>query len=257
MLRTLLLLLFAVTLQAAVLRLYLKDGSYHLVREYKIEGNRLRYYSTERSDWEEIPLELADLVRTEAEQKEKLEARRREAAMDDAEEQAERQQRRLIESLPQTPGVYYFTPQGPQSVPQAEPKTVTNKRRAVLKAMTPIPILSGKATIEVDGLKAPVSFPDPRPELFIRLAAPERFGIARLRPTKTARIVQEWDVIPVTREIIEKTDLVDVFRQQLGEDLYKIWPQKPLEPGSYAVIEYTEGKGNLQLWPFDIVAPAR
>jgi len=48
-------------------RLYLKDGSYHLVREYKVSGDRVRYYSVERSAWEEIPLGLVDIEKTEKE----------------------------------------------------------------------------------------------------------------------------------------------------------------------------------------------
>ena len=46
---------------AASIRLYLKDGTYHLVREYQVREDRVRYYSLERGDWEEIPLELIDL----------------------------------------------------------------------------------------------------------------------------------------------------------------------------------------------------
>ena len=60
-----LLLLF--TAWAANLKLYLKDGSYHVVREYQVQSDRVHFYSVERSQWEDIPLDLVDLRRTEAE----------------------------------------------------------------------------------------------------------------------------------------------------------------------------------------------
>ena len=39
----------------ATFKLYLKDGDYHMVREYQVLDDRVRYFSTERGDWEEIP----------------------------------------------------------------------------------------------------------------------------------------------------------------------------------------------------------
>ncbi len=41
-------------------KLMLKDGSFQLVREYAVEGDRVRYYSLDRSQWEEIPSDLVD-----------------------------------------------------------------------------------------------------------------------------------------------------------------------------------------------------
>jgi hypothetical protein len=104
----------------------------------------------------------------------------------------------------------------------------------------------------VDGLQAPITLTSERPELYIRLAAEERFQMVRLTPTKLSRVVQKWNIIPVTKEIVEETDVVETFKQQLAEGLYKIWPTKPLTPGEYAVIEYTEGKGNTQVWDFSV-----
>ena len=242
--------LVTAVLQAATVNLYLKDGGHHTVREYNVAGDRVRFYSTERGEWEEIPLELVDLKRTETEIQSRAQQRREDAVAMDAEEKAEREQRREIERIPMESGVFIVKGEKVTVLKQAETKVVNNKRRSILKAMSPIPILSGKSTVEIDGLKAETVVKETRPEFYIRLAAEERFHIVRVTPLKASRLVQKWDIIPVTKEIVETTDTVEVFRKQIGDGLYKIWPIKPLTPGEYAVVEFTEGKGNLQVWDF-------
>ena len=74
------LLLWPARLAADSFRLYLSDGTYQQVREYKVEDERVRYYSTERSDWEEIPLRLVDLKKTAAERKQVDERVKKDAA---------------------------------------------------------------------------------------------------------------------------------------------------------------------------------
>ena len=93
------LLVAAVLALAANFRLYLKDGTYHVVREYQVNGDRVRFYSVERSEWEEIPLSLTDLKRTEAENEAHRESIRKEAAEIAAEDKFEREQREERERL--------------------------------------------------------------------------------------------------------------------------------------------------------------
>src|SRR5580704_11753405 len=100
------LLVFGITLTAANFKLYLKDGSFQLAREYKVDGDRVQYYSVERSDWEEIPADLVDLKRTNSEaaaHKETLDKQAQELA-DEAE--AARETRQEILKIPRDPGTY-------------------------------------------------------------------------------------------------------------------------------------------------------
>ena len=86
--RLLLLALFVSAVFAANVRLYLKDGDYQMVREYKVEGDRVRFFSTERNGWEEIPLELVDLKKTERDAAAKAAAAEEAAQAEKAEDDA-------------------------------------------------------------------------------------------------------------------------------------------------------------------------
>jgi hypothetical protein len=248
--------LAALALSAANFRLYLKDGTYHIVREYKTLEDRIRYYSIERSDWEEIPAELIDLKRTEGERAERAGAARADAEALAAEDRAERELRREIARVPSDPGVYLLEETRLTPLPLAETQLASSKKRSIFKAMSPIPVVAGKSTLEVDGVSSPNKVASATPEFYIRLSAEQRFGIVKMTPAKKSRIVQTWIIIPVTKELVEEQIPVEIFRRQAGEDLYKIWPRQPLERGEYAVVEYTEGKGNTRVWDFSWPGPA-
>jgi hypothetical protein len=251
MLRTCMILLFAAVLAfGANVRLYLVDGTYHIVREYQVNGDRVRFYSVERSEWEEIPLTMVDLKRTQGEQQEREQKIRKQAAEIAAEDKFEREQREERERIPQETGVFLIDGKELRVFRQAESKVVSKKRRSVLKVLSPIPIVSGKSTVELDGEHSANGTGNARPEFYIRLAREERFGIVKMTPKKGARVVQNWEIVPVTKEMVETQQDIEIFRKQVDEGLYKIWPMQPLEPGEYAVVEFTPGKGNIQTWDF-------
>lgn len=234
-------------------RLFLKDGTHHVVSEYKVLSDRVRFYSLERSDWEEIPLELVDLVKTKgavAARDAELAAEKKAEADEDA---AERAMRKEIRSVPAEAGVYYVLDGSPmRALKQAELKIVTDKKRQILKVITPIPVLAGKSHVEIDGLRSAFVVTEERPEFYFRLASEERYALVRCvaAPKGTGRVVEKWEIVPVVKEIMAVHEEVPIFRKQVGEGLYKVWPMEPLTAGEYAWIEFTEGKGNTQAWDF-------
>ena len=244
---------------AANFKLFFKDGSDQLVREYKIEGDRLSFYSVDRDDWEQVPLALVDLDKTKAEIKARADEVRADAAAQAAEDKAERDARKEIASIPTDPGVYLIEDQN-QGPPKLTPlkvgesKIVNNKRRTILKVITRVPLIPGKATLELDGEHASQGTANRSPEFYFRLSEDQRFGIVRLSEHKGNRVVEKMTIQPVTNLPLQEPDLVDTFRQQVGDELFKIWPQKPLDPGEYGVVQYTPGQTDMQVWDF-FIAP--
>jgi hypothetical protein len=250
----LLLLALSTLASAANLKLYFKDGSYQLVREYKVGSDRISFYSVDREDWEEVPAALVDLNKTQAEIKQRADDVRADADAQAAEDKAERDARKEVESVPTQEGVYLIEDQKLTPLKVGESKVVNDKRRSVLKAITPVPLVNGKATLELDGPHSSQGTGNRNPEFYIRLSQDERFGIVRMGEHKGNRVVEKLTIEPVVKETAQAPDLVEVFRRQVADGLFKIWPQKPLEPGEYAVVQYSDEKVDMQVWDF-FIAP--
>lgn len=250
--RTILLLfLTAVSLLGqAAFKLYLKDGGYQLVREYHVLDDRVRYYSTERSAWEEIPIALVDLNKTEAVRKQILDSDRAEQKLENDEEKLARAQQRQIAAVPQDAGTYYIDNGQTKTLVQADYKVITDKKRQVLKYLSPIPLVPGRASVVVKGVRSKFVVTEDRPQFFVRLARAESFGIVKLTPKKDVRVVENISIIPAVNQHVEQQDEIPTFQQDVGDQLYKVWPEKALEPGEYALVEYTQGEVQLMIWDF-------
>ena len=236
----------------ATLRLYLKDGTHHTIREYAVNGDRVRYFSTERGDWEELPLELVDLKKTESERIRIDESVKKAALEEEAEEKAEREFAQEIRRVPREPGVYLADEEQLKTMPQADVKLVSDKKRSLLKTITQIP-LNGKATIEVANERSAQVVKGRRPDFWVRLKDDVGLVIVKLEASKKgSRIVEKVSIVPVVKEMVEEREVVETFRRQFSQGLYKLWPIKDLAPGEYAVITFIEGKGDPQVWDFRV-----
>src|SRR5512143_1772445 len=233
-------------------RLYRQDGDYQLVREYQVLADRVRYFSTERGDWEEIPIELVDLERTRKDAAERQAAAEADAKEQDVEDKAIRAERKEAAQVPVEPGVYYVSGEKIQSLPMAEVVVNSSKGRTILKVLSPVPIVPGKSTVEIKGEAAAYRPAGSKPEFYLRLSDDERFGIIKLAKKKNVRLLETVSILPVTNEVIEDLKLVPTFKKQVSERTYKIWPEQPLEPGEYALVQYSEGALNWQVWDFGI-----
>jgi|SRR6185312_8340859 len=244
---------FVFTVSAANFKLYLKDGGYQVVREYKVDGGKVSYYSVERSEWEDIPAELVDLKRTEADSEARKETLAKQSQALADEETAAKEARREIQRIPQDPGVYRLENDKLRIFNAAESTVHNMKGRNVLRALSPIPVIPGKATIEIPGEHSANIVSESSPEFFMQLASLDSFAMIKLTPEKGIRVVEKITIESVTKEMTEERQLVQTFTKQLSENgLYKIWPQDPLPQGEYALIEYTESKANPQIWDFRI-----
>ena len=171
--------------QDAARRLILKDGSYQLVTKYEVKGDRVRYLSTERNEWEELPSSLVDWPATEKYEKDRSTSAVPEAAAIDKETDAEREaeRSRLPQvapglRLPEDSGVFLLdTFQGqPQLVElqQAEGDINRDTKGNILRGALN-PVASAKQTIELDGEHATVRAHAAVPSIYINVEdeAPE------------------------------------------------------------------------------------
>lgn len=161
-------------------RLILKDGSYQVVTKYEVKGDRVRYYSAEREDWEELPSSLVDWPATEQFEKDEAVMKASPEAVEldkEAERDREMEERQLPEvapglRLPEPSGVFLLeTFDGqPQllELRQSEGDVDQKAKGNIFRdAITP---LSGlKQVIELDGTHAATQSHVDVPSIYINI----------------------------------------------------------------------------------------
>jgi hypothetical protein len=267
-------------------RLYLTDGSYQSVSKYEVKGERVRYLSAERGEWEELPKSMVDWAATEKYAKDRAAGGAPpEAAALEKEIEAEHAEEEALSphvlpglQLPEEGGVFLLdTYEGnPELVPIEQRSGSVNKnmKRNVLRA-TVNPIASAHQIVEVPGKHAPMQSHVAVPALYINidrsedqpesetpamakpkepepLAPQDRFKIVRLETKGEKRIVGEIK-IAVYGKISQDAKFVPTTAQPMTGGWVKLTPTESIASGEYAVVEMVGKEGmNLYVWDFGV-----
>jgi len=265
--------------QRSFKRLILKDGSYQPVSKYEIKGKLVRYFSSERHEWEEVPYSLVDWAATEkyaTASASERQVRLKQSAEADAQERAEEEAKSPWVTpgirLPDSGGVFLLDRF--EGKPELNPlhqnganvnrNTGGNILRGVIN-----PIASTKQTIELSGLHARVQSHVADPSIYVALdsggdpsaaytpeTAKDHFRIVRCEEKKGKRIVGVIN-IAVYGKVSQNAAYIETKVEPILGNWVKVTPASPLPSGEYALVEVLRKQGiNTLVWDFGVNASA-
>lgn len=262
-------------------KLMLKDGSFQLVRSYEKNGDRVRYYSVERGQWEVIPAELVDWDATkkaEAAQDKTAAALLEKVHIQETAARAETPvdvDASLLVApgvfLPDGEGMFALEGKAVKRLGQVGAQDKTDKKTVLKQILSPIPIVPSKKNIEIPGERAKVRVTTATPEFYLREAAPGTDDDSSVWRTGRQG-VDGPDVVLVRVKIKGHKRLIEsvrsMFGQEISEDrndivtqrwevapeVYRFTLSSPLPPGEYAIAEILQDGLNLYVWDFGVDA---
>jgi len=268
-----------------VKRLILADGSYQAVTEWKVEGERVRYFSAERSEWEELPKVLVDWKATDEWNSAAVKSQAEELKQVTEEEMAAHREAELNTPrvaptlapelrLPAEGGVFVLEMragkpalQQLQGVNPKENRHETANR--LKKSLIPVPLIAQVQTIELQGASAkvrlhstsPATSPETssktRPEIFVDVEdqqgpiAGDSFRVVRLERRRELRVVATTKM-GLSGENVKQTFVLSRAERFSG-NWWKLVLLADLTPGEYAiVIADTGGYRSEVAWDFGV-----
>ena len=245
-------------------KLLLKDGGFQLVREYKVEGDRVRYYSVDSRQWEEIPAALVDWDATHKVAAEEAEADKARVAKVHALEEARKGETLDIDAsleaapnvfLPPGEGAYVFEGKAVVPLVPAETDVKNDKGRMLKRVLVPIPIVPSRRNISIPGTRAKLRITASQPEFYIRTADAHEPEM-QLIHTKTkgySRFIENIDTL--FKEETAKAETLPMQRWLIARGVYRFTLGEPLPPGEYALAEIVQLEGmSVYVWDFGVDA---
>ncbi len=247
-------------------KIILKDGTFQLAREYTVEGDRVRYWSVESSQWEEIPASLVDWDATH-----KSEA---EQAARDAELKAKIRASTVAQltkdidvdrSLEIKPGLFlpdaigFYALDRNNNIREMKQSTAEVKGstgREVEKILTGVPFISSKAAMDIPGERAAMRLTTAEPEFFMRPVdrREPRFRLLRAQIKSGQRLLDTIS-IQMTGEQKHKATDIEIQTWTPATGVFRYTLDERLEPGEYAFVEMTADGISGYVWDFGIDAP--
>ena len=244
-------------------KLMLKDGTFQLVREYHVEGDRVRYYSIDQMGWEEIPESLIDWDATRkveiGEGKRNLdliaEARKTEAARNaeplDVDASIEIAPKVF---LPGGAGLFEFDGKAIFPLAPAEPDIKFSTSQRVKQVLVPIPIVPTRHTVSLDGEHAKFRAHGSSLEFYMRTADGHEPNLELIRAKVHGgkRSLENLDQLFGQKQASGRI-VLPLLRWEIARGVYRYTIYASLEPGEYAVAETIESGGtNVYLWDFGV-----
>ena len=254
-------------------RLILKDGSYELIRQFEIQGDRVRYFSTERNEWEELPNALIDWDATAkfADQNvQQTSAKKQEAMGGASAHRGEDAQTPTVMpglKLPPPEGVFLLDSyRGRPELNRLIQKGADinkNTGRNILRGVLN-PVSSSKQTIELEGQHAAIQSHVLNPAIYVAVdigdptkgytaqTAYNHLRIVRCEEKNGNRVVAVSN-ITVYGKVKQSAQYVDVEVEPISDYWVKVIPKETLQTGEYALVEFDEhGSMNLLVWDFGV-----
>jgi hypothetical protein len=264
-------------------RLILKDGSYQLATRWEVKGDRVRYLSAERNEWEELPYALVDWPATDKFEKDRAAGIPSPEAVEldkemAAERAAEEAKTPLVAPglhLPEDGSVVLLDTYQNQAqlveLLQNGGAINRNRKANVLHAAIN-PIASSKQTIELEGPHATIQAHAVLPAIYVNVEQPPDANAGPQQPQQAQQPEQPWDRFHIVRakekngkrivgdvkvsmigKVSQEQNLVPTTSQQMTGGWVKITPTAALEPGEYVVVELLGKEGmNTFVWDFGV-----
>jgi hypothetical protein len=260
-------------------KLVLKDGTFQQIREYQRNGEHVRYYSVERSDWEELPASLVDWEATakaaELDNKDsvalvakvhKLEESKRMDKTTDIDASLQVGQGAF---LPQGEGMFLVEGKSIRVLDQASSEAKTDRKRAIERVLSPVPLVPGKKDLVLAGTRAVVRLRTSNPEFYLREAPPDQDRISPIQ--KSSRPGENGpDVLLIQTKVRRNSRLIEsvsslfdvvtshnvksisLQRWEVAGNVYRFTLGETLPPGEYVLAEMLPNGLNIYVWDFGV-----